>query len=183
MRLPREPSSLRAIAATAALLVLVGCERPEVPLPVPAPVAAPIAAAKLVPAQAAIEYAGWTSCNMEQVDGRPFAGLPLEVKAGSDFMVAGFVLNEERREIPTDIELRVMADASANAWEADMKGRVNRPDIPQYFKLDAWASGAGIEQLVSSAGLTPGTYHLVFTFSDGDRKLVCDNGRQLTIQP
>jgi hypothetical protein len=105
------------------------------------------------------------------------------VKAGGDFTVTGFVLNEDRQEIPTDIKLRALSDGNVNAWEVDMKGRVNRPDIPQYFKLDAWAAGAGIEQLVSSAGLPPGTYHLVFTFSDGDRKLICDNGRQLTIQP
>ncbi len=175
----------------AGLLVLSGCERPEVPLPenavahaqASAAVAAPVRAARLARAPVAVAYTAWTSCNMEQLDGQPFTGVPLSVKAGSDFVVAGFVLNEERQEIPTDIKLRVLSDGNVNAWEVGMNGPVDRPDIPPYFKLGAWAAGAGIEQLVSSAGLPPGTYHLVFTFSDGDRKLICDNGRQLTIRP
>ena len=191
MRLLQNPLSLRAVAGIVAMLVLVGCQRPEVPLPENAEVdarasaatAAPVTAAGLEAAPAVVAYTAWKSCNMEQLDGHPFTGVPLSVKAGSDFVVAGFVLNEERQEIPTDIKLRVLSDGNVNAWEVGMRGRVNRPDIPQYFKLGAWAAGAGIEQLVSSTGLPPGTYHLVFTFSDGDRKLICDNGRQLTILP
>jgi len=185
-------STLLVALPLATALLVVGCERPEVPLPVistpaataaPTPVAKPMVAAQLVPAPVSVPYAAWSTCNMEHVDGQAFSSQPSGVKAGHDFTIDGYAFIESRQSVPKDIKLRVLSAGSALAWEADIKGRVNRPDIPQYFKLGEWAAGAGIEQLFSSAALPPGTYHLLFTASDGDGKLICDNGRRIAISP
>jgi hypothetical protein len=192
MKRQTDSSLLRAALPWAMALFVVGCERPEVPLPIipssaatpsPAPVAERMVATQLVPAPISTPYTAWSTCNMEHVDGQAFSSKPSSVKAGKDFAIDGYAFIEGRQSVPTDIKLRVLSTGSALAWEADIKGRVNRPDIPQYFKLGPWAAGAGIEQLFSSSALAPGTYHLLFTASDGGGKLICDNGRQIEISP
>lgn len=190
MKLQNAPFPMATIAALATMFFLAGCERPLVPLPVASkgvatasPAAPAEPAARLVPATLAVSYTGTAGCNLEQVDGQGFVGKPIEIKSGREFAVVGFALLEKRQAVPTDVKLRLLSEGNARAWEGDIKGRVDRPDIPQYFKLGAWAANAGVEQLFSSAGLPPGTYHLVFTFSDGSDRLICDNGRYLTILP
>jgi hypothetical protein len=169
---------------------LAACDRPRVPWPHLAPgqpveVEGTDVAAALVSAPAQLQFAAATTCNMEHLDGKPFEGAPVTVKAGKDFTVAGFVFNQAQESIPDDVLLRMVSDSASTqeAWEGPIKGRVKRPDVAGYFHLDQWAAGAGYEQLFSTKGLPSGSYHLMITFADGAQRRICDNGRHLLIAP
>lgn len=200
--LPLRPAraALRPAALLTAALLLAACDRPEVPsaqpgapaaAPAPAPgapaAAAPAAptatasgAATFAPADVAAPLAPMASCNFEQVDGQPYGATPLRVQADAEFVVTGFAYDATRETVPADLRLRAIA-ADGGAWEAPVRGRMDRPDVPTYFKLGDWARPSGFEQLLSSRGLAPGEYRLVLVFSGDGKQFACDNGRRLVI--
>jgi hypothetical protein len=206
---PMQPNPIRSTTTSTLLgaslltaLMLAGCDRPDVPSAQPAapaattspagtPASAPAAAtpaptvsasgaAGFVPADTSVPLAPMASCNFEQVDGQPYAAAPLRVGADAEFVVTGFAYDAARETVPADLRLRVIA-ADGAAWEAPVRGRMDRPDVPTYFKLGDWARPSGFEQLLSSRGLAPGEYRLVLVFSGDGKQFACDNGRRLAI--
>jgi hypothetical protein len=179
LRVPNGRPSRLAIVLLA--ILGSGCHAPVVPLPPElASNPAGAVAAGLSSAPALGSAVAWTDCNLEKVNGQSFSSAPMTVAAGADFTVAGFLFDRDRQQVPSDLRLRVEADAGP-ALDAPVAGRVRRPDIPEYFKLGAWAETSGFEQAVSAHGLPPGSYHLLLVARVGDATALCDNGRHITV--
>jgi hypothetical protein len=171
-------------------LASAGCDRPTVPLPSTSPSASPAkpepaksAAVQFAPANTAVAWTPASTCNFEQIDGQAFSGTPISVKKGAEFLMTGFLFSKPSKSVPTAIRLRATSQDGAHSWEAPVLGRYDRLDVPGYFKVGDWALHSGLEQLMSTQGLPPGTFHLLIVFEDRGKPFVCDNGRQLIVAP
>lgn len=177
------------VSAGASLLflcaIMAGCDRPVVPAiqPDAGPADTGPAAARFALIEATVAPTAVTTCNLERLDATPFANAPATIKGGSDFVAAGFLYSEASNSVPAKIRLRAISADGQQAWDAPIEGRLDRPDVPSYFNIGAWAQRSGFEQLLSSSGLDVGDYRLVVTFDDDGKQFACDNGRQLIIQP
>lgn len=182
------------------ILILAGCDRPEVPLSstsadnsnsqgaaasaATGTVAQVLAAAEsFAPVDTTIPLTAVSTCNFEQINGQSFTTAPINVAAGSDFVAVGFAFSEVGKVVPPELRLRAISADGQSAWEASVTGRLDRADVPAYFNIGDWAFRSGFEQLVSSKGLAPGSYRLVLTFEDAGKNFACDNGRQIVIAP
>jgi hypothetical protein len=178
-------------------LLLSACDRPDVPAAQPqadapsdasgAPAVAPASiptttsgAAVFAAADLTVPLAPMASCNFEQIDGQPFADAPLQVQKDADFVVTGFAYDATREVVPSDLRLRAIGPDGA-AWEAPVRGRLDRPDVTTYFKLGDWARASGFEQLVSGKGIAPGEYRMVLVFAADGKQFSCDNGRRVVV--
>jgi len=97
-------------------------------------------------------------------------------------MMIGYIFDTESETVPEDIRVRAIANSGA-AFDAPIRGRINRPDVPAYFKIGDWALRSGFEALLPTGALEPGDYHVVLTYSKGDKLFACDNGRTVTVLP
>jgi hypothetical protein len=169
----------------------VACNRPSVPLPSAgaangnSPQSEPTraAAVQFLPVNGTVAWAPITTCNFEYLDGKEFAPTGVEVKKGAEFLATGFLFSQPTQSVPTTTRIRAVSKDGARSFEAQVSGRYDRPDVPGYFKIGDWALHSGFEQLLSSQGLPPGSYHLLLVFEDKGQAYVCDNGRQLVVTP
>jgi hypothetical protein len=183
--------------SVAMALALASCQPHDAPSPQPQAAATPPAPATYAAAAAVdnpgapvalavapveTDFTSVASCNMEQIDGKPFGPDPVPVKAGGSFALGGFLYDAVQKAIPAQMTLRATLDGEPpQAWEGAFKGRVDRAEIPTYMHLVQWAAGEGYLQDFSTTGLPPGTYHLMVTFAQGGKQYICDNGRHITI--
>jgi hypothetical protein len=174
----------------ATLLALGACGTPVVPLLVAPPPAVP-APADTPPVGAVPIGTGFarataaplsivTSCNLEALDAQPFGSAPSFVRAGKEFIVAGYAFDAQAKVTPAELRLRAIA-ADGSAVEATMHTGRERPDVPAYFGIGPWARRSGFVALLPSAGLAPGEYRLLLTWARGGELLACDNGRRLRV--
>ncbi len=188
MRLPMIVASM--------LLALAACKPvdpgADTPMPVDAQAAAgnapakqdaAVPAAKMQPAVLDIGHETFPTCNIEAIDDQHFSGSAIAAKPDGEFTLTGYLLDAETRTIPGQLRLRLVSFADPQAWEAPIDGRVDRPGLPEYLHLGAWALRSGFVQKVSLSGLAPGRYRLEVSVVQGDKARICDQGRELAITP
>jgi hypothetical protein len=184
-------SIARSIAIAVLFAGLCACERPSVPSghPVGAGEYDPSmeAAATKIPsafvrANSSTPLQAVTTCNMERVGKESFADAPITVAAASAFRVGGYLYDAGHEVVPQDARLRAVA-ADGTVLEAPLRGRIDRPDVPEYFGIGAWARRSGFDVLLPAGSLPPGEYRLLLTFAHGTTLYACDNGRRLRVGP
>jgi len=187
--------SVRLLTCAVLLASTCACDRPTVPLAGPAAqVVAPAPSASVPVAAPVVEVVGFTTvatttplsavttCNFETIDGKPFTDAPIAVSAGSDFKIAGYLYDAQSKSVPADLRVRAIA-ADGSAFDAPVPGRVERQDVPSYFKIGDWALHSGFDTLLPGASLAPGEYRLVLTYAQGGQLYACDNGRRMVVGP
>lgn len=182
-------STARAIAAAVLLAGLAACHRPTVPSGRPAGagdyVSPAVASARrpvgaFVRANLATPLVPASSCNLERIDREAFGEAAITVPASRPFLVAGYAYDAAHEQVPERLWLRAVA-ADGSAFEAPIEARLDRPDVPLYFAIGAWARRSGFELKLPAAALAPGDYRLLLTFAHGSQLYGCDIGRRLRI--
>jgi hypothetical protein len=185
---------LVAILSAAIATVLAACQptdpaaTPAAAAPAPAP-AAPASepappvdvAGVFASAPLDIEREAITTCNIEAVDSRHFAGEPIEVSSGGSFLLGGYLYDATSESVPDNLRLRLVGTAEQGAWETAIDGRLDRPDVVNVFKLAPWALRSGFAQDVQVGTLPTGRYHLMVSFERDGKRFVCDNGRNIEV--
>jgi hypothetical protein len=177
--------------AVAILAALAACKPTEPTAATPPPAAeapaaapagpAPVVAGVLASAPLEVDRNEITTCNIEAIDGTHFAGAPLPVPAGGKFLVGGFLFDATTESVPDNLVLRVVAPGQTEAWETPIEGRMDRPGLPEFLKVGAWALPSGFMQDVQVGDLPPGRYHIEVSYERDGKRYVCDNGRDIEV--
>ena len=190
--LPRKPSQrvARAVAISVASAILAACSPTEPvasapPAAVPDVVEAPVVIVPGVLASAAldVERNEISTCNIEAIDGRPFAGEPLEVPGAGRFLLGGFLFDADTQSVPDNLRMRLVSSDQKSAWETEVEGRLDRPGLPEFLGIGNWALRSGFMQEVQVGKLAPDRYHLEVSFERDGKRYVCDNGRDILVRP
>jgi hypothetical protein len=180
-------SASSAVKLTSLVLgsLLVACsERPapvRAPAPAPVPAKAPAGGFErpregLLPAVLAPSR----TCNLEFVDGQPWAQAPVALEAGRETRITGWVVDADSGRVPADVFLR--AQKGSDSWVLPVSPTLPRDDVVAHLGGNTGFRLSGFEARLRPEGMPGGEYrvHLVY-FLEG-RASVCDNGRTLIIR-
>lgn len=129
-------------------------------------------------AQRAETVAASTRCNLESVDGQPFAGTAITLAAPSAAKATGWLETERPAAVVERATLRIEAEDKSSVWEVPVQPVIARED------LGSAADGAatpGFDLAFDAGALPSGRYHLYLTHRVDGVLYGCDNGRYVTV--
>jgi hypothetical protein len=117
-------------------------------------------------------------CNMETLNGRPWANEVLEVGSAATIEITGWAFDDERKALARAIHV-VLRDANGTDHYATTS-RVDRPDVGDYFG-DPELAGAGYVAGFSSESLPRGEYDAMVVMDTEGGPVLCAAGRRLRL--
>ena len=179
----------------AALLVtaLTACNQkadtPATPSATPAPVAvepAPVAAKPMSMRATDVRITTGAhqnkSCNIERSNGTLFWPDQPRASRSQTIEIGGWVVDEDTKSVPQGVKLRLQTANGISAWEQDISERVERKDVANNLKEEAYLK-AGFKVSLDVPDLAPGDYVVYLAFDDGGTEAICGIGRRLTLTP
>ena len=122
------------------------------------------------------------SCNIEQVNGKPFDGT--HVKVGGGIMeMSGWLIDTSSRTVPKSAYIRFEHSSTNQIWRAPIHTGHNRPDVEQaHGNVKAYGQ-AGFISYIKIAVLPSGNYHVLLEYQGPMGKdHLCDNGRHVVVK-
>ena len=182
-----ERNKLRAVAVLGAALMLAACAQRDTDTASATAAgtgesAAP--AASQVPAPQAIEtFANGTSlvsCNLETANGQGWDGIDIEVQAGQELALAGWLVDETAGGLTTDWWLVFQTEAGVT-YAAPFETRIARSDLMSLYPgIDV--GSAGFEVTTRVPDVAAGRLSVFMAEKNGESRRVCGIGRGLVVK-
>lgn len=189
-----------SVATILSIALLAGCSEPQQPATAGAPdenapqaaaqnqAAADAAFAAIAPTELSLAERRLVmtpdkACNLERANGTVFSGTPIEVSKGAPTLtLSGWVANKDQREVPGEVDLRLISIDDNRAWKVQVKTGGKRDDVIALLGGDQVFANAGYTATMSIAKLPVGTYRMYTVFGDANALKVCDNGRSVLVK-
>jgi hypothetical protein len=120
------------------------------------------------------------SCNVEQVNGRPFGSETAKVSKTQPVTISGWVVDKEAGSAEIDAELRLISMADAATYAVPLVPAL-REDVARTFGLDPVTAKPGFNVTFDAEGLVAGDYKLLVVIQTAGKAASCYNGRVITI--
>lgn len=180
-----ERNKLRAVALLGAVLLLSACAQRDTDSAEPVATAAtPAAATSMAPAPesitAFVNGESLTTCNLETVNGESWDGVDIEVRAGDELSLVGWLLDESAGGLTTDWWVVFQTEPGAT-YAAPFDKRVARTDLTSlYSGIDV--GSAGFEVITRVPDIRAGRLSVFMAEKNGETRRVCGIGRGLVVK-
>lgn len=184
-----ERNKLRAVAVLGAVLMLSACAQRDTGSAEPVagaatPAAAPAATAPMAPApesiMAFVNGESLITCNMETANGETWDGIDIEVRAGDELSLAGWLLDETAGGLTTDWWVVFQTEAGA-MYAAPFDKRIARTDLTSLYPgIDV--GSAGFEVTTRVPDIRAGRLSVFMAEKNGETRRVCGIGRGLAVK-
>ncbi len=118
------------------------------------------------------------SCNLESVDGQPFAGADIALATLSAVKATGWLKADRVGSAVGQPALRFEVADKTQLWEVPVQTTIARDDLSP---KDNEAATPGFEVAFDAGALPSGRYHLYLAYKVDGVLSGCDNGRYITI--
>jgi hypothetical protein len=191
-------SRFKFASALGALVLISACTQQDAtpPAPAPADAAASAAAPAATPASSMAAPAGMTaltaaqlaetrtntlgSCNVEVVDGQPFAGDTVKATR-KPVVVGGWFMPEQTKQTGSPASIRVANAAGTEGWEGPISQWMPRPDVNAALGSSD-TGNAGFNYNLDLSNAVPGTYSVWVTYDVGGDKFECKHPKTIVVE-
>ena len=141
---------------------------------------APITLTEIDEAELAIDMSASGMCSFDKINGVSISdGETVHVQNPADFSVSGWLV-DKREMVRPQGALRIQQVSGMRAWEISAGPGTGRGDVGRYLKTEG-LKDAGFEVKADLGALPPGEYSLSLNHYSGDRRIVCDKGKRISV--
>lgn len=181
---------MRAVAVLLLCVATVACNRTEPTTATPPPVqaaAAPAPAAvagkELSALEVAVEPEVSANCNLEAIDGVSVPDMNPIVPRERKFAVTGWLVDDVSKNVPAELSVRVYSiSGDGRIWQFPATVGIERSDVHAVQGNTPEVLNSGFQSMLDLSDLKPAQYRLRLAYQRGDKLVVCDNGRSITLR-
>ncbi|MDE1997561.1 MAG: hypothetical protein KGI52_01405 [Burkholderiales bacterium] len=120
-------------------------------------------------------------CAIDTVNTDVGKGQVIRAVAKDPFYVQGWALDDEKKAVPSDVVLQLVAPENKSFFYVVLTRSGSRPDLVKAYENKAYVS-AGYSQMADISVVKPGTYDVLIIQKRDNINLVCSTYRKLQVK-